>query len=958
MSNNAMCSVNEHIGAQTPQPISNPPGLTAISYRVGVYEQFKQSMIARIGDPDLPALSSLKTYQADDFTLALLDVWSVVADVITFYQERTANEAYLQTATERGSLLELARLVGYLLEPGVAANTYLAFTLEEAPGSPEQTMIDTGSQVQSLPGPGEEPQTFETTEPIVARSVWNAIQPVSTQPQQVYKSSLSLVLQGIGNNLRPGDSILIVGQHQDTKPVHLLQRVKKVVVDNATQQTTVLFESLPSQNNASATSTASATVTAKVTTGLTTKIALADAFRQPHELKDETVRNLVLNQQIQQRDLEALALVQRWSTRDVFASVAVLSQQNGHANSGVNGANGTGSKNGAGGTLAVTGETSQEEPLTDVHIFVLRQQVPLFGYTAPLWSLLPKGTRESYATYYKSQNPNDQRNPNTDAQWTDWPLVPPAVNQLDLNTTYSQVLQDSWVVVKRYDATGEHLVYAQVESVRDVTVTTFMQSSRATHLSLRITEGDRAAPTSMSDIRQTTVCIQSEELALANVAATTPVQSKNILVNGKFEGLDSVPTRLLAITGQQQDLAGTKTSELATLVSVTSSSGNTTLLTLESDLANAYIPSTVTINANVARATQGESVENEILGSGDTSQPYQRFTLQEGPLTYVQASTASGRASTLSILVDDIPWKEVPSLVDSGPRDHVYTTHLEDDGSVRVQFGDGTYGARLPTGDNNVVANYRKGVGQQALVNPGQINLLLTRPLGLKSAFNPLSPTGAINPETPDDARRNAATTVFTLGRVVSKSDYEQFVMAFTGIAKAQATIVWNDQVRRVFITIAGPTTPDQPIGTEITTGSALYRKIASSLHDVSDPAIPFKIVSYRTALFRMAVSVKIDPNQAGVLSAVGQKLRASFSFDARIFGQSVTSREVIDIIQTVPGVITARVDLLYRVGDAQLKNDVLVADSLSLDSNGRPKLAELLILSPIQPFDALEELL
>ena len=947
MSNNDICSHNEHIGAQTPQQISNPPGLSAISYRVGVYEQFKQSMLARIGDPDLPALSQLKTYQADDFTLALMDAWAVVADVITFYQERTANEAYLQTATERGSLLDLARMVGYSLQPGVAANTYLAFTLEDTPGSPEQTTIDIGTKVQSLPDPGEEPQTFETTELIVARSAWNAIRPVSTQPQQVYKSSISLILQGTGTNLRPGDTVLIVGQ-QGTTPVHLLHRVKKVIVDTTAQQTNVLFESPSSPTGASTTSTTAAAgpvAEVKPSTQPSPNIALADAFRQPHELTDETVRNLILNQQIPQRDLEALTLVQRWSTKDVLASVTALTQQNGHVSQKAN------------GTASLLSSMPQEDPLTDVHVFALRLQAPLFGYTAPQWSLLPRTTRESYATFYKSQNPNDQRNPNNDGQWTDWPLVPSVVNQLDLNTTYAQVLQDSWVVVKRYDATGEHLAYAQVETVRDVTITNFMQSSRASRLSLHITEGDRAAPTSMSDIRQTTVCLQSEELMLAVVAATTPVQSKNILVNGKFEGLDSTPTRLLAITGQQQDLAGTMTSELATLVSVTSSSGNTTLLTLESDLANAYIPSTVTINANIASATQGETVEDEILGSGDASQPYQRFPLQQGPLTYMQAPTSSGRISTLSIVVNDVQWKEVPSLVASGPRDHAYTTHIEDDGSVTVQFGDGTYGARLPTGDDNVVANYRKGAGQQGLVNPGQINLLLTRPLGLKSVFNPLSPTGAIDPETADDARKNAATTIFTLGRVVSQSDYEQFVMAFTGIAKAQATILWNDQIRRVFITIAGPTTPDQPNGTEITADSALYRKIASSLHDVSDSAIPFKMVSYRTALFRMAVSVKTDPTQANVLKAVAQALLASFSFDARTFGQSVTRKEIIDIIQSVAGVVTARVDLLYRVGDAQKINEVLEADALSLDSNGRPRLAELLIVSPIQPFDALQEL-
>ena len=43
----------------------------------------------------------LRTRDDDDFTIALLDAWATVADVLTFYQERIANESYLRTATER-----------------------------------------------------------------------------------------------------------------------------------------------------------------------------------------------------------------------------------------------------------------------------------------------------------------------------------------------------------------------------------------------------------------------------------------------------------------------------------------------------------------------------------------------------------------------------------------------------------------------------------------------------------------------------------------------------------------------------------------------------------------------------------------------------------------------------------------------------------------------------------------
>src|SRR6266550_2662968 len=119
-----------------------------------------------------PALQNLKTRDNDDFSIALLDAAATMADVLTFYQERIANESYMRTATERRSLLELARLIGYELRPGVAANTLLAFTMDDTPGAPLQTTVDIGTKVQSIPGPDEKPQTFETVEKITTRVEW------------------------------------------------------------------------------------------------------------------------------------------------------------------------------------------------------------------------------------------------------------------------------------------------------------------------------------------------------------------------------------------------------------------------------------------------------------------------------------------------------------------------------------------------------------------------------------------------------------------------------------------------------------------------------------------------------------------------------------------------------------------------------------------------------------------
>src|SRR5947208_13750283 len=91
---------------------------------------FLESTLGRLSSQKFPELAALKTRNPADPAIALLDAWATVADVLTFYQERIANEGYLRTATERRSILELARLVGYNLRPGVSASVYVAYTLE------------------------------------------------------------------------------------------------------------------------------------------------------------------------------------------------------------------------------------------------------------------------------------------------------------------------------------------------------------------------------------------------------------------------------------------------------------------------------------------------------------------------------------------------------------------------------------------------------------------------------------------------------------------------------------------------------------------------------------------------------------------------------------------------------------------------------------------------------------
>ena len=132
-------------------------------YRVGTQVDFLRSALAALSDPEFSALRSLTTRDTDDFTIALLDGWATLADVLTFYQERIANEFWLRTATERDSILRLAQLIGYRLEARSGrGNAAIFFLLDETPGAPTEVPLEIGTKVQSVPGADEKAQTFET----------------------------------------------------------------------------------------------------------------------------------------------------------------------------------------------------------------------------------------------------------------------------------------------------------------------------------------------------------------------------------------------------------------------------------------------------------------------------------------------------------------------------------------------------------------------------------------------------------------------------------------------------------------------------------------------------------------------------------------------------------------------------------------------------------------------------
>ena len=334
-----------------------------------------------------------------------------------------------------------------------------------------------------------------------------------------------------------------------------------------------------------------------------------------------------------------------------------------------------------------------------------------------------------------------------------------------------------------------------------------------------------------------------------------------------------------------------------------------TVLTLDQPLQYQYERASVTIHANVVQATHGETVDAEVLGSGDGMQAQQQFVLKETPLTYVPPATPDDTGSTLRVRVNDMQWDEARTLYNLPAPSRSYQVRQDAAGHTTLTFGDGVYGARLPSGSENVVATYRRGLGPEGNVLAHSLTLLQTRPLGVQSVTNPLPARGGIAPEDGDQARQRAPWSVVSLDRIVALADFEAFARAFPGIGLAQATLLHLPQGQVVHITIAdsnGATVPES---------SALYTSLAKALNQRRNPLQPMRLDSYTPVPIELTARLDVDSRYRpeAVKSAVQSALQHTFGFGQRAFGQPLASAEVVQVIQQVPGVVAVVMQKLAR---------------------------------------------
>ncbi len=205
-----------------PRVITNPPGLATIAYRGGDYTSFRHALLlARPGETQLTRTIATDQVQSiwrptaqGDLAVQMIEWWAYLCDVLTFYNERVANESYLGTADLPESVSRLVTLLGYRPRPGIGATGLLAALTTGV----KPVNLPAAFQLQSKPGPGQQPQVFElgaavTLTPAIGAAGTSAVQGAAaianpTQPPQL--AAGSVLLKGVVSTITSDDELLLL----------------------------------------------------------------------------------------------------------------------------------------------------------------------------------------------------------------------------------------------------------------------------------------------------------------------------------------------------------------------------------------------------------------------------------------------------------------------------------------------------------------------------------------------------------------------------------------------------------------------------------------------------------------------------------------------------------------------------------------------------------------------------
>lgn len=859
-----------------PRRPDNRPALPRIAYRVGTYSEIREFLMRRLDDvTETPELAHWTHREPDDPGIALLEGAAALGDVLTFYQELYANEAFLRTARWRRSVTELVRLLGYRLAPGLGGRG--TFAVEVRPG--EAVTVPAGFPLQvELAGAGA-PAAFETVASLVAHpalSRFHLHRPLA-QPQLETGDTELWIRSGEPFEVAEDDRLLVASV-STSEPRHLLSP-QVVVVDE-----------VGSLHGA-------------------TVVKIRGSLRRPSPTYElvayklrRTFRHFGHNAPPQEVTIQGDSA----SAREVDYCRTV------------SGAAGSASFLAAGPSERISGRDLPLDQAVDDFaaggqvVCTYRAGCSSPTVSGPVFFLQSSGAQGSDPAATSAPGASFDAGGLTGG-------VGPAIGTgpgPDLGFEAVPLLDSTRTVIRT------------VTGVRTATLRWGSLNGPTTFLTLDQDLAVSGAET--TDVRS----VEVHEVAgpLLRVRAK-PVDAA--FSRGEVLYLHAPAAAAAALDGRRVMLAppGAEATVAVATVEVGSAPPDLPLedvhrVTLDATVDYAEFPqepaeeTAVAVHGNLVDADQGKSERETVLGSGDGRRAFQTFKLPKAPLTYHYAAAETPpQVPRLEVRVAGRLWTRVESLYGRGAEDEVYIVREDGEGSSWVQFGDGErFGARLPSGLDNVVARFRTGTGAHGSLEPGtrvQPGRRLDR---LDRLRLPGVVSGGDAPEAAEVARDAAPGRVQSLGRIVGLSDFESEALAIPGVALAAAAWEVRDGVPAVVVTVLMESGRSGEYEAVAATLRAAARERGPDRFEVEVREGSFRDVRLHLRVAR-APGARAEAVREAVAAALGiatdggdPPAEGLFSLRHRRFGQDEHASRVAAVVQNAPGVAWTRIERFQAV--------------------------------------------
>jgi hypothetical protein len=280
-------------------------------------------------------------------------------------------------------------------------------------------------------------------------------------------------------------------------------------------------------------------------------------------------------------------------------------------------------------------------------------------------------------------------------------------------------------------------------------------------------------------------------------------------------------------------------------------------------------------------------------------------------------------------------WTPKSDLLGSGPLDRHFVAEIENDGHVRLRFGDGNLG-EMPESGVEMEAVYRVGNGLAGNVGREAISYLVFHipgKNGILRVRNPLPAEGGTDPEPLADAKLFAPGSFRKdLKRAITTEDYAMLVERDfeERVQRAAAQLRWNGSWYEVQVAVDPRQTTEvrEVLLDEVAVSLQRYRRIGHNLSVRPAAYVPLDIEMIVCVLPNhhpgQVKADLLDVLSSGVLPDGKLGL---FHPDNLTFGIGIRLSNLVAAAQAVPGVeniVVTKLERLFEGPEHEIENGIL----------------------------------